>query len=187
MISKVDAGGLIPAKLLNSLMSRNVDVTKMLHAAFARDEEIDAAKREALITTLFKKDADCTATTDDENDLVKRVKDMFEGQSNNSSHLNMSFLKSPDPLVKMEVGFRKGEKQAYLKAEAIIDADIHACVAYEWDFMSRERVNARVRGVGLERDVVVKSDHSALTRVTMNLGHGLKVREFLNKAVLKRM
>jgi hypothetical protein len=171
-------------KAAGIMMARNVQIVRVMRDSFSRDEDIDAEKREKLIALGFFNKKSNSSITADEDALVERVREMLELNTN----LNMKHLKSPDPQVKMELGFVKGDRHGSLRAEAIIDADIQQCMAYDWDFMSRKVLDVHVQSGGMERNDDAESDHCAITRIVINLGiYGMSMREFVNRKVWKQI
>jgi hypothetical protein len=182
--SKVDAAlWLLLAKTASTLMNRNLQSVRSMRDTFSRDEQIDREKREELIESGAFENKKNTSITADEDEVVESVRGMFE----RNKSLNMNYLKSPDPQVKMELGYVSGDNTAYMKAEAIVDADIYHCMAYEWDFMSRERTHALIEGGGEDVAVLNESNRSSVTRIALNLGYGLSEREFVNRKVWKML
>ncbi|GMH95294.1 hypothetical protein TL16_g13121 [Triparma laevis f. inornata] len=183
-LQKFDAGGILPMWIVNREVPAVLDVVQNAIDEFRQDEEVDKADRNEVLT-FMKERWNQQNYSADENALLKRVSEKFEGSLKVGG---WKHLTSPDSFVKMDsIHDEKGAMAVLIgRAITVIDASIEDCASWEYLRMARERVTLFREGGGLERKVVKLNDHCDLYYLAMNIFVGQKPREFLNKVVWKR-
>ena len=116
----------------------------------------------------------------EEEALIKQVCHMLEGSLKEESWVR---VQSIDPLVKMESNHYHKNGTAIGRANAVVDASIEECAAWEFAKMSRERYKAHYDGGGTDRDVIKLTEHSDLFRIVLDLKiPSIDTREFLTRS-----
>ena len=145
---------------------------------FARDEEIDAEERQALIDVMINSEQIYTA---DETMIMEMAKTKFEALEEGES--KWEEVESPDHFVSMQKIFEEGSFIAVGRAVTVVDASVEECCSWDCLKTSREVLKEHVAFGGLERDVLTINDHHTILRVCYAFGiYGFLPRDFVNQA-----
>ena len=87
----------------------------------------------------------------------------------------------------MSIAHVKGENNAFLKCEVIIDASVEEVAAFSFLFMSRYRVKRVNLTNTIVREAAVNNNHSFDFLYILDVGFSLSPRRFLNKHIWKKL
>ena len=83
----------------------------------------------------------------------------------------------------MSIAHVKGENNAFVKCEVIIDASVEEVAAFSFLFMSRYRVKRVNLTNTIIREAAVNNNHSFDFHTVIDVGFSLSPRRFLNKHI----
>jgi len=174
----VDAGGRIPAFVMDSKIPLTLGAVGDLREKFQRDNEIDKAEGDEL-ARIIKMDEQRTYTAE-EDMLINKV-DIKLGVL---GWEHFEELESPDHHVKMGKIFIDGSSSAVGRGSTIVDASVEDCAAWELAKTSRESLsNSR----SLARSFAKTNVHHGLFHLVFDLHiPGFLPREFLTEQVWRR-
>ena len=184
IVQFINAGGFIPERLVNIAIPYALNVVDEISKKFRRGAEIDHANLISLAKIIKNKEPQ-NYTTEEEEVLAKGKQ--FFLKCLRQAHMRSEKLKCDDSLVKVKSVAVEGTAKMAGICEAIIDADIATCVAYDYIKDSWER-KARHKERGIVGEYVKKiSDHSQLFYTRRDLRvPGFAHREFRNHCIWKR-
>jgi hypothetical protein len=168
----LDAGGFIPAWLVNSKIAVALQGVVDLQEKFQRNDEDDEEMRVEL-ENLIKQEPQVYSAEEDAS--LSRVRGKLEC----IPELAFKPLESPDQFVKMSACFVPGNPSLVARATTVIDAPIESCAALEICVMSKALRKAHFESGGLDRILKKRNDHSAIFQVVYDLNApGVSPREF---------
>ncbi|GMI48535.1 hypothetical protein TrCOL_g5186 [Triparma columacea] len=129
----MDTGGYIPVKVVDRSTPYVLSAIAELRDSFKQDEEVDKAALASLANIIKNEPQDYTK----EEEAVVRDGKEFYGKCMTSKKFKN--LKISDPKVKMKAVHLDGESLVIAMCEAVIDASLAECVAYEFIKDSRQR------------------------------------------------
>ena len=175
-IQYLDAGGVIPTRVVESNIPLALRGMGELRDEFQRDVEIDKMERNELVRVMKEEQQ---VYSEDEDSLIQRVQDKIGALKKE----DFEELESPDHLVKMGKTHAEGSSSIVLRGSTTIDASVEMCAAWEVSKMSREQLKGKR---SLLKSLTKANDHSALYHVAYDLRvPGLSPREFLTQVAWK--
>jgi len=159
LYQKLDAGGRVPARLMNSKMPIALGIVCDLRQKFQKDDLLDAEERDKLAAIMSRDDRDNATSGGGEEAHVARVSRKFADIEDLGG---LKLLDSPDMFVKAEAVFEQGSPHVVGKAETIVDAAYTTTAA--WDFFpgSRHRSAAGFSNGEFERSSLKRNSHALL-------------------------
>jgi hypothetical protein len=174
LLQKLDAGGALPAAVVNRKVPSQLGVLSDLRLAFQRDEEIDAAERARLARTIEHELQNYAA---EERALLERV----ESSLGALKKADLVELDSPDPLVKMHCILVEGESSTIMMATTTVDSSVEECAA--WDLLKLSREQLR-RSKNVEITLNRTNSHHSVFHFVKDLGvPGFTPREWILESV----
>jgi hypothetical protein len=180
LVQKIDAGGRIPAWIMDLRVAKNLLSVGDMRDVFARDDAIDADDRDALARVMI--DVPQVYTPQEES-LMEQIKTKLGALDEDGKFKQ---LVSPDHHTKMYWSNDRNHGGVG-KSTMIADASLEDCGGWLTNLMSRE--NLRVYGMkgGIERSLKVLNSHSNLYRVVYSGGFGgVKPREWVQTRIWRR-
>jgi len=132
LILYLDAGGVIPTRVVESKIPLALSAVGDLRDEFQRDDEIDKMERDELARVIKDEQQ---VYSEDEDSLIQRVQDKLGALKEE----DFEELESPDYLVKMKLN-TMGAAGGVGRATTVVDASIEVCAAWEMAKMSREQL-----------------------------------------------
>ena len=117
IVQRIDAGGSLPAWVINRKIRESLSTPSELHLAFHRDEEIDLEGTSRLISIV--KNHSNERYTVDEVASIKTVQDLAD-----AARTTLAPLESPSHFVEMKKSVVEGEKSNTGYAEVVADATV---------------------------------------------------------------
>ena len=99
--------------------------------------------------------------------------------------LVLSFC-SPDFRTKMSIAYVKGESNAFIKCEVIIDATVEEVAAYHFLLMSRRQLRLVNKASTIIRRTLTNSHHSLDYYMVRDFGFAVTPRRWLSRQVWKK-
>mmetsp|Transcript_18700 Transcript_18700/g.38909 ORF Transcript_18700/g.38909 Transcript_18700/m.38909 type:complete len:1880 (-) Transcript_18700:55-5694(-) len=165
--------GFVPSSFVYNALPGILGVVNNMKLIFQRDEEIDKTDLEELVETIK------TSTESYSFDELAAITKGKEFYMKCKESKKMKELKTNSERVKLSAVIMDGESLVAGYVEAIIDAPIEECVAYEYKKDTREKLNGLKKRKIVKQMVKRKGDHSQLYLSIRNLGvRGFKNREF---------
>ncbi|GMI43693.1 hypothetical protein TrCOL_g6405 [Triparma columacea] len=131
--TKVDLGGVFFSSITNKIAPQFLGVLSDLRKKFDKSRDIDGFKLLQTVDIINNEIQDYTA---EEEEVLKDGKKFYMDCKTSNK---FKIVKSPDPKVKMKFVHLEGESQGIGICEAVVDASLAECVAYEFIKDSRER------------------------------------------------
>jgi hypothetical protein len=171
----ISAGGFIPERVVLTAIPYALNIVNSLRDKFRRGAEIDQVNLMSLRKIINHVPQ---SYTPDEVKALEKGKQFFL-KCDRQSHLRSEKLKCDDSLVKIKSVAVDGTHKLAGICEAIIDADIATCVAYDYIKNSWER-KSKFKERGIAGEHVKKiSDHSQFFYTRRDLKvPGFAQREF---------
>jgi len=177
LIQYVDAGGVIPARVLQNKIPLALSAVGELRGHFQRDDEIDKMERDELARVM--KDERQVYSEDDKS-LIQRLQDKLGALKDE----DFEELESRDHLVKMGKTI-EGDGQMIIRASATIDSSIEECAAWDTHKMSRKRTKG---STNLVRTLVHDNGHSAVFHFAKDFRiPGFAPREWVLRLLWKKL
>jgi len=177
LIQYLDAGGVIPRRVVESKLPLALSVVVELRDQFQRDDEIDKLERDQLARVIKDEQQ---VYSEDEDSLIQRVQDKLGALKDE----DFEMLESPDHLVKMGKIFIDGDRRVVIKASVTIDSAVEECAA--WDFLKMSRASLKRRSG--ESSFVKENDHSGVFYFCRDFHiPGGKLRDGVQRLVFKWM
>jgi hypothetical protein len=174
LIAKTNGRGAIPNGEANRHVGYSLNIVNIMRKFFKRDDEIDAANRQAFITNSLLRPQVYTVK---EKSFLRGLFTLFSDRDDLKLN-KIEFVSIADPSIKMSLGQEEGSYDAFLKAETVVDAHFLEAAAWDWNFMSREHLNEHSRSGKLDRDVSYQSEHYSVSyELAQPSFSGMKPRE----------
>ncbi|GMI14487.1 hypothetical protein TrLO_g4880 [Triparma laevis f. longispina] len=184
LVQLLDAGGWVPAFVVNAQTKRSVlKPVQQIIARFRQDELVDSFSMKERAEEMRRIWADEVYTAE-ELSLIERMKEKFEFENNKP----WKKLKSSDTFMKMEWINEEGGSSVIGRASTTVDATIFECSSWEFDKMARHYMKSDYdEGSCIGRSIVKLNGHCDLCYYAIELGRGFSPREWLAKRVWKFM
>ena len=196
-VQRVDAGGLIPQWVASLKIKDSLSLAFELEEEFKdRADGLDLEDREKLAMIMTTKEQ---TYRKEDIDLAERVKRKFgalrsqgpipASRNRNVESGTLVSLVSPDPFVKMEVGFLRGDPHIVGRAVTVVDGDYASLAAYDYKADSRNRLSSFYNNDGgVKREVTKINDNAQTNCSVYDLKiRGLSHREFKGRMVWKKI
>ena len=178
-IQYLDAGGVIPTRVVESKIRLALSAVSEMRDEFQRDDEIDKMERDELARVMKDEQQ---VYSEDEHSLIQRVQDRLGAIKEE----DFEELGSPDHHMQMLMSMNT-ESDGIMRGIATLDTSIEVCAAWERAVTSRKMVDAHAKGGGLARELREVNAHSHLFHVVYDLKiPAFKPREFLLSRVWRR-
>ena len=179
-VQQADAGGHLPAKIMDLQIPKMLKPVIQVHNKFNRDDEIDKIEREGLVEIMRNSDQERYSSS--ERQLIDTVRKKMEKVSEDL----FKPLTSPDFRTEMSIAHVEGENNAYLKCEVILDTSVEECAAYNYTVMSRKRMKINDRPDIVRREVKHINNHTSEMFYMRNFGFGLSPRMWIQLEIWQK-
>jgi len=182
-IQYLDAGGLVPTRVVESKILLALSPVASLRDEFQRDDEIDEMERNELARVIKDEQQ---VYSEDEDSLIQRVQEKLGALKEE----NFEELESPDHLVKMGKMHAEGDgrmiiRASIIRASATIDSSVEECAA--WEMLKNSRKNTK-GSTNLVRTLVHDNGHSAVFHLVKDLRiPGFAPREWVLRLLWKKL
>jgi hypothetical protein len=127
-----DAGGRVPAWVLNQKVVEALSGVEEIRQAFDRSDEVDKLQRDELAGVI---EHEQQVYDEGEEAFITDVQKKLGGLKEE----DFKELESPDHLVKMQKAFRSGSSSVVLRGSATLDASLEECAANDLLKLRRSR------------------------------------------------
>jgi len=174
----LDAGGVIPTRVIESKIPLALSAVVELRDEFQRDDEIDKMERDELARVIKDEQQ---VYSEDEDSLIQRVQDKLGALKEE----DFEELESPDLFVKMGKMHAEGDGRMIIRASTTMDSSIEECAASEMDKMGRQNTKS---STNLVRTLVYDNGHSAVFHFVKDFHiPGFAPREWVLRMLWKKL
>jgi hypothetical protein len=175
----LDAGGVVPVKIMESKIPMLLSVMVDLREEFQRDDDVDKKNLDEMARVIRDEPQNYS---DGELELLKRVHDSIGSLPD----AGFQQLESTDHLVEM-FWSNEGAHAGVGKAITVIDASPEECASWAVSLMSRESLRVHAGKRGLERSLIAVNSHNNLYHVVYQGGFvGVQPREWVQTQIWKK-
>jgi hypothetical protein len=182
LYQKLDAGGLIPASIVNSKLPNALSVVQDLIDEFRKDAVVDAIILNSMASKMEVGDKEEVYSREEDKSFEETVA-FFDNFASSFNHVG-----SPDPLVDMGSIFKDGDSSAIMRATCTVDAAMEEIGSYEFSLETRSRKERYYNFGGIDRGLIRESMHSQLYKVCYEFGvPGVYPREWVSRILWKKV
>ena len=179
LIQYLDAGGVLPTRVVESKIPLALSAVSDLRDEFQRDDEIDKMERDELAKVVKEEQQ---MYSEDEDSLIQRVQSKLGAIQEE----DFEELESSDHLVKMGKMHAEGDgRMIIIRASATIDSSIEECAAWDTHKMSRKNTKS---STNLVRTLEHDNGHSAVFHLVKDFRlPGFAPREWVVRLLWKKL